>query len=82
MKSTIIHDLPGWQVTSHGNGLAYTLLNKRTNEELFFQGDDAEQFRAELTAYTCSNAPVGPSGYRVVLDYSDALRVIWGEYAR
>lgn len=71
MRSTIIHDLPEWRVTSYGNGLAYEIAEKASGKTLFFQGDDATQFRDEFDGLT-SRAPS--------LDFADALRVIWSEY--
>lgn len=71
MRSVIIHDLPGWRVTSWGNGLAYEIEHKPDGRTLYFQGDDAAQFRDEFDALTSGT----PS-----LDFADALRVIWSEY--
>lgn len=71
MKSTIIHNLPAWQVTSYGNGLAYEVAHKPLKMSIFVQGDDAEQFRTELEALT-ERAPM--------MDYSDALAVLWNDY--
>jgi len=73
MNAVIIHDLPKWQVTSHGNGLAYELFNKQSDFGIFFQGDDAEIFRDSLRALTES--------LRAPLDYSDALGCIWSDYS-
>jgi hypothetical protein len=72
MQSNIIHDLTGWQVTSWGNGLSYEVFNKLTNQDIFFQGEDAEIFRNQLEELTEHSPHLG---------YSDALRVIWNEYA-
>lgn len=72
MQSNIIHDLTGWQVTSWGNGLSYEVFNELTDQDIFFQGDDAETFRNRLEELT-EHSPH--------LNYSDALRVIWNEYA-
>lgn len=72
MTETIIHDLAEWRVTSYGNGLAYELAHKPSGETVFFQGDDAAQFREELENLTEGK----PS-----LDYADALRIIWHDYA-
>ena len=71
MKTAIIHDLPNWQVTSYGNGLAYEIVNKETSRCLFFQGDDADIFRDSLSALTDK---------RPSLSYSDALECIWSDY--
>ena len=71
MRSTIIHDLPEFSVTSYGNGLAYEIAEKASGKTLYFQGDDAAQFRDEFDGLTSGT----PS-----LDFSDALRVIWSEY--
>lgn len=72
MTSAMIHDLPDWQVWSHGNGLAYAIVAKSCGARKFFQGDDAEQFREQFEALTEGT----PS-----LDFADALRVIWHDYA-
>ncbi len=87
MQSTVIHSLPGWQVTSLGNGLAYELLNKRAKQSIFFQGDDAEIFRTsleDLTSLSNRTATVSEDGvyiYSALLTYSDALGCIWSDYA-
>jgi len=72
MRSTIIHDLPDWRVTSLGNGLAYEIEYKPDGRTLYFQGDDAAQFRDEFDGLT-NRAPS--------LDFADALRVIWNDYS-
>lgn len=72
MRSNIIHNLPDWQVTSFGNGLAYEIANKRASAALFFQGEDAQIFRESLEALTDR----GPK-----LDYANALACIWSDYA-
>lgn len=77
MRSTVIHALPGWQVTSWGNGMSYELVNKRTAQSVFFRGDDAAIFRDSLGALT---EPRGDS-YANILNYSDALGCIWSDYA-
>lgn len=69
MRQSIIHDLPGWQVTSYGNGLAYAI--EHGERSLYFQGDDAAQFRDEFDNLT-SGIPS--------LDYAAALQVIWNDY--
>lgn len=70
--SRIIHDLPGWQITSYGNGLVYEVLNLGCRASLFFQGDDAEQFRTEFDALTSGT---------VQFSFADALRCIWSDYS-
>lgn len=72
MRSTIIHDLPEWQVTSYGNGLAYQIAHKPSKKTIFFQGDDAEIFRNQFEAMT-EGTPA--------LNFSDALGIIWSDYA-
>ena len=72
MKSTIIHDLTGWQVTSWGNGISYEIFNKLTDQDIFLQGDDAAAFREQFEELT---------EYSPFLNFSDALRVIWNRYA-
>lgn len=71
-NAVIIHDLLEWRVTSYGNGIAYDLTHKPSGDSVFFQGDDAEQFREEFDGLT-EGAPA--------LDFSDALRVIWHDYS-
>lgn len=41
-----IYDRNGWQVTSYGNGWAYSLRDVIGNKSAWFQDDDAEDFRA------------------------------------
>jgi hypothetical protein len=71
MRSCVIHNLPDWQVTSYGNGLAYSVQHKPSGADVFFQGDDAETFRDEFDALTTGT----PS-----LSFADALQVIFSEY--
>jgi hypothetical protein len=71
MRSQIIHDLPDWQVTSYGNGLAYEIVSKPSLASVFFQGEDAEQFRTEFDNLT-SGLPA--------LTFADALTVIFQDY--
>lgn len=68
MRSVIIHDLPEWQVTSYGNGLAYEILRKPDLANVFVQGDAADEFREELDKLT-SRVPY--------LSFADALCVIF-----
>lgn len=72
MRSTIIHDLPEFSLTSYGNGLAYEIERKPAGKTIFFQGDDAAQFRDEFDALT-SKMPA--------LDFADALGCIWNDYS-
>ena len=39
-----------WLLTSYGNGAAYRLCCIPARREVFLQGDDAQQFNAELEA--------------------------------
>lgn len=71
MKETLIHDLPGWRVWSYGNGLSYEVIKTGHPESLYFQGDDADQFRKRFDELT---------GGMPSLDFADALQVIWSEY--
>jgi hypothetical protein len=71
MKSCIIHDLPGWRVTSWGNGLAYAIECKATGADYYVQGESADIWRDEFERLT-TEAPA--------LSFSDALRVLWSEY--
>ena len=36
------------EITSYGNGHAFAVVNHKTGNELFVQGDDAKQFRDEV----------------------------------
>jgi hypothetical protein len=71
MRAFVIHDLPDWQVTSYGNGLAYEILHKPDLASLFFQGEDAETFRNAFQALTEASP---------YLSFADALRVIFQDY--
>ena len=71
MRSCIIHDLPDWQVTSYGNGLAYSIEYKPSGADIFFQGEEADVFRLEFDNLTCGI----PS-----LSFADALQAIFAEY--
>lgn len=46
MRSIIIYNKYGWTVTSWGRGTAYEL--RYGSCSVFFQGDDAEDFRREM----------------------------------
>lgn len=72
MCSTTIHDLPEWRVTSYVNGLAYSIEWRASGQDIFFQGDDVAAFRNQFDKLT-SGVPA--------LGFSDALQVIWTEYA-
>lgn len=72
-SQAIIHNRPDWQVTSYGNGLAYEFANRREGRSVFFQGDDAEAFRASFAALTEGRGPR--------LSYDDAFGCIWADYA-
>jgi hypothetical protein len=71
MQSRVIHNTPDFVVTSWGDGLAYGLAHKPSGQSVFFQGEDASQFRDELEALT-ERAPC--------LSYADALQAIWHDY--
>ncbi len=71
MRSTIIHDLPDWRVTSWGNGLAYAIEHKATGADFYVQGENADAWRDQFDKLT-SGIPS--------LSFSDALRVLWSEY--
>jgi len=71
MYSTTIHDLPDWRVTSWGNGLAYEIEHKPSRVGIFFEGDDADQFRTEFDNLT-AGLPC--------LSFADALQAIFAEY--
>ena len=51
MNTAIIYDTPNFRVISHGNGLAYSFDRKPDGLSIFFQGDDALAFAAELLNY-------------------------------
>lgn len=51
MKSVVITNTDQFKVTSWGNGLCYEIISKEREEYIFFQGDDASQFRSEWEAY-------------------------------
>lgn len=71
MRSCTLHNTHNFVVTSLGNGLAYILANKKEARDLIFQGDDARAFEDQLEALTTGTP---------MLDYEDALRVIWADY--
>lgn len=53
-RETIIAEREGFRVTSYGNGAAYLFENIEAKRDIFFQGDDATQFRDEWDAYEAS----------------------------
>ena len=44
MKTNTLANTPKFTLTSWGNGLAYSLFNRAANQEVYVQGDDADQF--------------------------------------
>jgi len=71
MKSCLIHSTRYFTCMSYGNGLAYTLEQRSTRASILFQGEDADQFRTELSNLTNGRLP---------LSYDDALGVLWNDY--
>ena len=53
MEAVKIADTEHYSVTSYCNGCSYDLVSKERGASIFFQGDDAAQFREELEA--CEN---------------------------
>ena len=45
-----ISERHGYRLDSYGNGAAYTLTRLSDGASVFFQGDDADQFRADYRA--------------------------------
>lgn len=72
MQINVIHDLPDFKVISYGNGMSYDLAHMPSGRSVFFQGDDAGEFRDELERLT--------SGNPCRLDYANALQRIWSDY--
>jgi len=68
-----IYDRHGWQVTSYGNGWAYSLVDTMSRKSAWFQDDDAQAFRDNT---------MGPDGFFVdavedrFADYSDIMQSI------
>ena len=50
MRQTTIINRKDFAVVSYGNGVAYDFQNKRTDESVFFQGDDALMFEGEMNS--------------------------------
>lgn len=69
MSGIVTHDRPGFLVTSYWNGGAYEFRHKASGLSVYFQGDDATQFRDELDAYG-EHWP----------DYDAALAQLWSDY--
>ena len=73
MKHAIIHNTDKFNVTSFGNGLAYSLTDKtRIGSEpceIFFQGDAAIDFEAEIER-----------GERVGFSYNQIFSILFDEY--
>ena len=68
MKVNTIANTPEFTLTSWGNGVAYSLTNKTTNQEVYVQGDDADQF---ITLY----------GYLMWTGATHVLKEAWNAYA-
>lgn len=47
MSEVVIINMNGWEVVSYGNGLSYSVTGPN-GIDIFFQGDDAIQFRDDL----------------------------------
>ena len=50
MRQTTIINRKGFAVVCYGGGIAYDFQNKRTDESVFFQGDDAVRFEEEMNS--------------------------------
>jgi hypothetical protein len=72
MKRSVWHNLPDWSLISYGNGTSFLLVNKPALASIHFQGDDADQFQAELEGLT-ERAPH--------LSYADAFAALWNDYS-
>ncbi len=70
-EHVIIADTPNYRLVSIGNGLSYSLTNKATGSDAFFQGDDAAIFREAFD-------DMGNADPERVTD--DILRELWGQY--
>ena len=66
----VLHEGGNLRVVSFGNGAAYAFDNTFCGRGVFFQGDDADTFRDELTA-----AYTGHPDWPV----ERTLRFLWGE---
>lgn len=69
MKSAFIRRRPQFNVISYGNGTAYALEQKPSYRSVFFQGDDADQFKREMDAFEDR------------LDTDAALAELWHQYS-
>ena len=68
MKVNTIANTPTFTLTSWGNGVAYSLVNHTTKQEVYVQGDDADQF---ITLY----------GNLMRTGATHALKETWNTYA-
>lgn len=71
MRSHLLHSTRRYVCISYGNGLAYVLEHRSTQQSILFQGDDAETFRNELW---------GLSSGRLPLSLDEVLGVLWNDY--
>ena len=55
MRAVTLVDGRPMQLISYGSGTAYSLVNRTTNMEVFFQGDDATRFSEEFDALGAAN---------------------------
>ena len=60
---------PGYEIISHGNGLAYEVIRSGDFASVFLQGDDAATFRAELDAAD----EIGPEAVARVCEQYDEV---------
>jgi hypothetical protein len=68
MKVNTIANTPEFTLTSWGNGVAYSMVNKKTQQEVYVQCEDAEQF---ITLYGNFNRELGTER---------ACAAMWNEY--
>lgn len=72
MRPVDIYNTETFYVTSWGNGAAYAFGNKVECRSVFFQGDDAATFRAEIEAWENHNPD---------MEYETILANLWRDYS-
>lgn len=71
MRGTVIYDTPTYHVVSFGNGASYLFRSKARRREVFFQGDDAAEFRSTVDGLedACPD-----------MEYECLLATVWEDY--
>ncbi|KQR67856.1 hypothetical protein [Rhizobium sp. Leaf341] len=79
MKTAILENTNIFRVDSHGNGTAFSMLNKASMMEVYVQGDDAARFDEVLQSHL--RAYGNPEHSYHYMTLNEVLMFIWQVYA-